>query len=373
LTWRAGDFAGYNLVEYGRETGGVSESRPVPRLCAIATALPEHRIEQDAFKRFGARVFGPLGETFERMSEVYDNAGIAARHAAAPLEWLTENPGWAVRQNRFCDVALALLETAAERCLDRAGLTPADVDGIVAVSTTGVATPSLDARLMERMPFRRDVQRLPVFGLGCGGGVQGLARAAALARATPGQRWLLLVVELCTLTFRPNDISKSNIVATALFGDGAAAALVSCDGDGPAVTAWGEHTWPGSLDVMGWRIEDDGFGVLFSRDIPYLVGRDLAPALDGFLRGHGLARGDIDDWLLHPGGAKVLDALEGMLGLGQGGLRHARAVLREYGNMSAPTALFVVERALSRGATGRLLTGALGPGFTAGFVVLDAS
>ena len=344
----------------------------VPRLCAVATPLPEHRIEQDAFKRFSARLFGPSSETFERMSDVYGNAGIATRYAAVPLEWHLQRHGWAVRQQVYCEAALGLLETAARRCLDRAGLTPSAVDGIVAVSTTGIATPSLDARLMERMAFRRDVQRLPVFGLGCAGGVLGLARAAALARATPGQRWLLLVVELCTLTFRPDDASKSNVIASALFGDGAAAALVTCDGGGPAVTAWGEHTWPASLDVMGWRIEDDGFGVLFSRDIPYLVERDMMPAVAAFLDRHGLAGRDIDRWLFHPGGAKVLDALEDALALPRGGLAHARAVLRDCGNMSAATALFVVERALTAGERGRLLTAALGPGFSAGFALLDA-
>jgi len=344
-----------------------------PRLLAIATAVPGHRIEQGAFKHFGAQVFGVNGGPFEQLSDVYDNAGIGVRYAAEPLDWLVANQGWQVRQKAFCRNALTLLELAATRCLDRAGIGPEHVDGIVTVSTTGIATPSLDAQLMDRMPFRRDVHRLPVFGLGCGGGVLGLARAAALARAAPGQRWLLLAVELCTLTFRPNDMSKSNIVATALFGDGAAAALVSCDGDGPQITAWGEHTWPDSLDIMGWHIEADGFGVLFSRDIPNLVRRDLGAALDAFLDANGRARDDIDDWLLHPGGAKVLDALEDLLRLDRGGLRHARAVLREYGNMSSPMALFVAERALSRGANGRMLAGALGPGFSAGFVLLDAS
>jgi len=347
-------------------------SRPVPRLNAIATAVPDHRIDQAAFKQFGARVFGSKCDIYERMSDVYENAGIDLRYAAEPLEWLVRNRGWRIRQRAFRTTGLALLETAAARCMDRAGLRPQDIDGIITVSTTGIATPSLDALLVNRMPFRRDVHRLPIFGLGCGGGVLGLARAAALARAMPGQRWLLLAVELCTLTFRPDDMSKSNIVATALFGDGAAAALVSCDGDGPQITAWGEHTWRDSLNVMGWRIEDDGFGVLFSRDIPNLVNRDLGPALDAFLDRNGLKRCDIDDWLMHPGGAKVLDALEDLFHLAPGGLRHARAVLREYGNMSSPTALFVLERALLRGAHGRLLSGALGPGFSAGFVLLDA-
>jgi len=347
-------------------------SRAVPRLAAIATALPEHRIDQSGFKRFAEGIFSPFGDTFEHLSDVYANAGIDTRYAAAPLDWLAKPRGWSANQEAFCCAAVTLLETAAWRSLKKAGLQPAEIDGIVAVSTTGIATPSLEARLMERMPFRRDVQRLPVFGLGCAGGVLGLARAAALACATPGERWLLLVVELCTLTFRPNDGTKSNIVASALFGDGAAAAVIVCGGNGPAIRAWGEHTWPDSLDVMGWRIEDDGFGVLFSRDIPTLVRRDMMPAIDAFLRRNGLARADIADWLFHPGGAKVLDALEDSLGLAPGGLRHARAILREFGNMSAPTALFVVERALSRGAHGRLLAAALGPGFSAGFVLLDA-
>src|SRR3546814_6283974 len=136
------------------------------------------------------------------------------------------------------------------------------------------------------MPFRRDVQRLPIFGLGCAGGVLGLARTAALARAAPSERWLFLVVELCGLTFRSMDRSKSNIIATALFGDGAAAAVVSCDGDGLAMSAWGEHTWPDSLDVMGWRIEEDGFGVLFSRDIPNLIRKDLRPTVEQIGRAH---------------------------------------------------------------------------------------
>jgi alkylresorcinol/alkylpyrone synthase len=217
--------------------------------------------------------------------------------------------------------------------------------------------------------MRRDLQRLPIFGLGCAGGVLGLARAAAMAQASPGCKVILLVVELCGLTFRRSDQSNGNLVATALFGDGAAAALVSTDGDGPALTSWGEHTWPDSLQVMGWRVEDDGLGVQFSREIPALIRDRFRPVLDDFLERQGLVLADIGHFLCHPGGAKVMDALERVFGIPPGGLVLSRDVLREYGNMSAATVMFVLEKA--KGVHERSLLSALGPGFSAGFMIIE--
>jgi len=244
-----------------------------------------------------------------------------------------------------------------------------------------VATPSLDAMLMERIGFRRDILRLPIFGLGCAGGVVGLARAADMAAALPGKAVLCLVVELCTLSFRRDDLAKSNIVATALFGDGAAAALLRCggeDGGGPAIIATGEHTWPGSLDIMGWDVADDGLKAIFSRDIPRLMQAELKPAAEGFLTRRGLRFADIDRFVCHPGGPKVLDAFEEVFGLDAGALAEARGVLRDYGNMSAASVLFVLERMLERDraadeAWDRALMIALGPGFTTGFALLGNS
>ena len=210
---------------------------------------------------------------------------------------------------------------------------------------------------MERLPFRRNLERLPIFGLGCAGGVLGLARTATLSRAEPERLYLLVVVELCGLTFRHADRSKSNLVATALFGDGAAAALVSCKGDGVALTGWGEHTWPESLDVMG---SDDGLSVIFSRDIPTIVKDEFLDATVGFLKRQGLTLADVDSYVCHPGGAKVLDAFEEVLSLERGGLRHARRILRDY----AATVLFVLNEALRTGDRGRILMSSLGPGFT---------
>ena len=240
-------------------------------------------------------------------------------------------------------------------------------------SSTGIATPSLDALLMERLDMRRTTMRLPIFGLGCAGGVIGLARTAALARAEPGRRFLFLVVEICGLTFRLADVSKGNAVAAALFGDGAAGAVVDCESEGAAITGWGEHTWRDSLDIMGWRVLDDGLGVMFARDIPRLVRERVRAATVDFLSDHGIGLADIDTFVCHPGGAKVVEALEEAFELGPGGLTHSRAVLREYGNMSAPTALFVLYEALAAGASGRHLMSALGPGFTCGLTLLETA
>jgi alkylresorcinol/alkylpyrone synthase len=258
----------------------------------------------------------------------------------------------------------------------RTGRSKHYIYSIVLVSTTGIATPSLDALLIERMGLRRTVRRLPIFGLGCAGGVLGLAHAASQAAVAPGKTVLFLVVELCALSFRRDDWSKSNIVATALFGDGSAAALLSTEAEGPAMVAAGEYTWPGSLDVMGWEVADDGLKAIFSRDIPKLVTTQLQDAASEFLARHGLAIRDIDRFICHPGGAKVITALEHAFGLGQGALVEARAVLRDYGNMSATTVMFVLERVLATARATearweRALMNALGPGFTAGFLVLD--
>jgi alkylresorcinol/alkylpyrone synthase len=345
-----------------------------PQILSLATAVPPHLLDQGAVAEIARRIFDGPDSDIDYLLPIFDNAGIAARRSCVPLDWYLEAAGWEVRNRLYLDNALALIERAAGDCLERAGARPQDIDTLVCVSTTGLATPSLEARLMDRLPFHPEVARLPVFGLGCAGGALGLGRAAALAKADPGSRVLLLVVELCGLTFRPGDGSRANIVATALFGDGAAAVLIGADegATGIGIRAWGEHRWPGSLDVMGWRIEDDGFGVLFSRDIPTLIRERFAAAADGFLERHGLARGDLAGYVCHPGGAKVVDALEEVLDLAPGALAAAREVLRDHGNMSAPSVLFVLDRMLAKGARGTYLLSSLGPGFTAGFALLEA-
>jgi alkylresorcinol/alkylpyrone synthase len=343
-----------------------------PTIEAVATALPPHEIRQADVEALARRIFDREGTEIERLMPVFANAGIARRYSCVPLEWYEDAHGWRERNDLYERHALTLLEHAAGQCLARAGRRAEEIDAIVCVSTTGVTTPSLDARLLERLPFRRDIRRLPIFGLGCAGGVIGLARAAEIQRAIPGSRVLLLVVELCALTFREGDHSKSNIIATALFGDGAAAMLIGPGGDGPQLGPSGEFTWPDSLSVMGWRIENDGFGVLFSRDIPALVRHQLRGVTDAFLAGHGLERSDLKGYICHPGGVKVLDALEDAFDVASGTLGPARAVLREVGNLSAATVMFVFERMRhGNGSAGLHLMSALGPGFTAAFQLVE--
>lgn len=344
------------------------------RLLSLATAVPRHVLRQEEVAACAHSLFRDGGGDIDRLAPVYGNAGIETRYSCMPMEWYGRPCGWAERNRLFVDHAVRLLRRAATRALDQAGIAAEQVESIVVASTSGIATPSLDARLMEALPLRRDIQRLPIFGLGCAGGVLGLARAAAMARAAPGGMVLFLVVELCGLTFRNQDSSKSNIVATALFGDGAAAAVLSSrrGGPGPEIAGWGEYTWPETLDVMGWRVEEDGLGVQFSRAIPGLVRARFGAAVDRFLAAHGLVRGDLDGTICHPGGAKVLDALEDVFGLPPGGMSDARAVLKAYGNMSAATVMFVLARNLSRRARGRYLISALGPGFSVGFALLES-
>lgn len=343
----------------------------VPKLLSLATAVPPYRLDQAAVAALALRLFDRSTSEIDRLLPVYGNAGIATRYSCVPLDWYAAPHGWVERTRLYVENAGELLARATSEALRRAGRSAAEIGGILLVSTTGIATPSLDALLMERLALGRTVQRLPVFGLGCAGGVIGLGHAAAMARSMPKRLVLLLVVELCALTFRRCDSGKSNVIASALFGDGAAAALLGCDGEGALLGPAGVHTWPDSLAVMGWRVEEDGLGVLFSRDIPTLIRNDLRPVAEAFLAQAGFALSDIDGFVCHPGGAKVLDALEEAFGLAQGALAEARAVLNAYGNMSAATVLFVLERVLATERRGRLLLSALGPGFTAGFQLLE--
>jgi alkylresorcinol/alkylpyrone synthase len=342
-----------------------------PCLTALTTAVPPYPLDQADVRARARQLFDRPAVELDRLMPIYDNAGIARRYSCVPIDWYGRDVGWKERNALYERHALDLLVDASERALAQADLDAAAIDAIVTVSTTGIATPSLDARLMNRLAFRRDVARLPLFGLGCCGGVLGLGRAGDLAAG--GRRVLLLTVELCALTFRAGDLSKSNLVATALFGDGAAAAVVSGHPDdaGPRLIGWGEHTWADSEDVMGWTVEDDGLGVLFSRDIPRLVEADFAPVLDNFLAGQGLQRTDLAATACHPGGAKVIAALERVFGQAEGAMAAERRVLRDYGNMSAPTVLFVLRDVLRDAPDGPVLASALGPGFSAGFARID--
>lgn len=340
------------------------------RLLALKSAVPPYILEQSDVVVRAGQLFGERRDV-ERLMPIFGNTGIERRYSCVPIDWYNVEHGWQDRTELYVSNAVDLLEKVTRELLDEAGLITDDIDGIVVSSTTGIATPSLDALVIERMGLRRDIRRLPIFGLGCAGGVTGLARAADLAMARPGSRVLFLVVELCALTFRKNDMTKSNFVATALFGDGAAGAILSTEGGGPAFGPSGEYTWPNSLDIMGWEVEEDGLKALFSQSIPTLVANDFSTILTAFLRKNDISLEDIDAFACHPGGAKVLDALEDAFKIKRGALVESRAVLRDFGNMSAVTALFVLERMDWRKKDQRILMTALGPGFSSTLLMLE--
>ncbi len=351
----------------------MSSTAPPVGLISLATADAPHDLSQGDALAIAREVFPGSFPAFERMAPVFGTAGVRHRQLAMPVEWYLQPLGWPQRMTAYIGCAVDMFCRAAEGALAEAGLTGADVDVIVTVSSTGIATPSLEARAMGRMGFRPDAARVPVFGLGCAGGAGGLALAARLAAAQPGATVLVVAVELCSLAFRMNDLDKADIVAAALFGDGAAAAVVRAGEAGFArIDGFAEHTWPDTLDIMGWRIDPTGLGVIFAQAIPPFVREQLRPALDAMLAAQRLEVGRVDRFICHPGGTKVMEAIEASLELGQGALDHEREVLAAHGNMSAPTVLYVLDRARRAGLPKRSVVTALGPGFTASTVALAA-
>lgn len=346
----------------------------VPALESLGQAVPGPAVPQSEVQAVAEEALVAFAPDLVEKMSIFQTTGIRQRHFARPLDWYLETRGWAERSAVYSEVGLDLLEKAARQALGRAGLTADQIDGVVLVSTTGISTPSLDARLANRMGLRPDVERVPVWGLGCAGGVAGLNLAADLARANPGKRYLLLTLELCSLAFNLNDLSLRAFVATTLFSDGAAAAVLRGDAlDGPRLATLrrgATHQWPDSEDVMGWDVMDEGLRVVFSRRIPDIVARDLAPILEGYLKREAVAP---DRYVFHPGGTKVIEAYQSALGLKPHQLDTARHALRDYGNMSSPTVLFALEDSLREplrpGETA--LLAALGPGFTAALSLLE--
>ena len=340
-------------------------------LVSLATSVPPHQFHQNQILEAARKLFAERYPQFETLSSLFANTGIRHRYGVKPMEWYLERRGWPERTQAFLEGAEQLFADVARKALARADLSANDVDAIVTVCSTGIATPTLEARVAGKLGFRADVSRVPVFGLGCAGGVSGLSIASRLAQARPGTNVLLVAVELCSLALRHDELTKANIVAVSLFGDGAAAVILRAgDGGATRIEHTGEHLWPDTLDVMGWSVDPQGFGVILRRTIPEFVTENLKPALTQILGRMQLTLSEIDRFICHPGGAKVIQALETTLALDQGTLEHERDVIAEFGNMSAPTVLFILERARARGLPSRSLLTALGPGFTASCVSL---
>lgn len=341
---------------------------PHPRILSVATGVPPYSVAQGDVRAFVEALFADVPR-LDRYLPAFTNTRIEKRHLSQPLEWFAHEHTFPEANALYEQVALDLITQVSRTALERAAVDPTEIGLVVVASTTGIATPSLDSRLIQALDLSPHTARLPIWGLGCAGGVSGLARAAELTRSLPaGQATLFVAVELTSLTFQRNDFSKSNLIATALFADGAAAVVLRAD-DSPRPALLASHStlFPDSEAVMGWDLIATGLKVRFARDIPQLVTDHLPTLVQQATRQWGITPQHIQHYVVHPGGAKVLQAYANSLDLADHHLALAWDVLRDFGNMSSATVLFVLERFLQTphppGDYGLML--ALGPGFSA--------
>jgi alkylresorcinol/alkylpyrone synthase len=314
----------------------------------------------------------------ERLAQIHRATLVGGRHLALPLAEYATLGGFGRRNEAWLRVGLELGEAAIREGLARAGLAPRDVGHLLFVSTTGIATPSLDARLVNRLGLAPSVKRTPIFGLGCLGGAAGLARASDTLRAFPEEVAVLLSVELCSITLQPDDLSIPNVVATGLFGDGAAAVVLGGGArqdraGAPRVVATRSVFYPETEWVMGWDVVDTGFKILLSAKVPEVVEGRVGADVDAFLEAQGLRRSDVRHWIAHTGGPRVLEALRAGLALPEAALARSWASLREVGNLSSASVLFVLRDHLDAaearpGDVG--LMAAMGPGFACELLLL---
>jgi alkylresorcinol/alkylpyrone synthase len=355
------------------------------KIAAVGKALPPNYYDQGTLlaalkRRWDLRYFNP-----ERLERLHRNVLVGGRHLALPIEEYDTLTTWGRANDAWIRVAQEVGAAAVLDALGRAGLAVDDVDALIFVTVTGVATPSVDARLMNRLGLPAGVRRMPIFGLGCVAGAAGISRAADYVRAYPDQVAVLLSVELCSLTLQREDLSIPNLIASGLFGDGAAAVLVVGDEHpvlgsvapggpvGPEIVASRSVFYRDSEAVMGWNISEEGFQIVLSADVPQVVRDHLRGDVDAFLAEHGLTRADIGSWVCHPGGPKVLEAMEETLELPPEALAVTWKSLREVGNLSSTSVLLVLRETLDHhrpppGTYGVLL--AMGPGFCSELVLL---
>jgi len=349
------------------------------RIAAVGRAFPPNYYDQDTLIAAFRREWASRHYNLDRIEQLHRNVLVGGRHLALPLEAYSRLETWGQANDAWLQEALDVGEQAIRAALECAGLRTGDVDALLFVTVTGVSTPSLDARLMNRLRLPSGVRRMPIFGLGCLAGAAGVARAADYVRAYPDHVAVLLSVELCSLTLQREDLSIPNLIATGLFGDGAAAAVITGSqvarraASGPHVIASRSVFYPDSEEVMGWRISERGFEVVLSADVPKVVLDHLGQDVDAFLESQNLSRHDIKAWIAHPGGPKVLEAVEQALGLAAPALETSWRSLREVGNLSSTSVLLVLDEVMrhappSAGEYGLMF--AMGPGFCSELVLL---
>ena len=280
----------------------MDHQRRAATIAATATAVPPHILTREDVKTYMRRVFDVGERRLEAMMTVIDNAQVHTRHSIFPVEQIVEPRPLTQKSRDYQEHAVRLGRQAAEACLANAGMTPGDIDLIITVSCTGFMIPSLDAHLINLMGFRSDVRRMPLTELGCAAGAMALARAAEFVRAFPEQTVLIVSVELATLTFQRGDLSQANLISCVLFGDGAAAAVVTGRrAAGPRILGAETYTFPQSLDAMGFDLRDSGFHIVLSKDVPQMIRGEIRRVVDGFLARSSLTRDAIAAFILHPG------------------------------------------------------------------------
>lgn len=351
--------------------------RALATVAAVGEAFPPHFYGQDELLAALRTHWAEAHHNLERLASLHHNVLVGGRHLALPLAAYADLHDFGMANDAWIRVAQDIGEEAVRRALARAGVGVEEVAALYTVTVTGIATPSLDARLVNRLGLDPAVKRVPIFGLGCVAGAAGVARVADYLHAFPEQVAVLLSVELCSLTLQRHDLSVPNLIASGLFGDGAAAVVLAGRERrlaGPRVVATRSVFYPDTERVMGWDVTAAGFKIVLSAEVPEVVARHLRHDVDAFLAEHGLARRDIAVWAAHPGGPKVLQAMEEALELRGGELAAAWRSLREVGNLSSTSVLLVLQDALARsdvppGAWGMMV--AMGPGFCSELVLLQ--
>ena len=346
------------------------------RIASVGRAFPPHYYDQEQLLAALKGYWSAQHHNPERLERLHRHVLVGGRHLALTLEEYEAQETWGEANDAWIRVAQEVGEAAVLDAVERAGLTCQEVDALFTVTVTGVATPSLDARLMNRLPLPRNLRRTPVFGLGCVAGAAGVARAADYVRAYPDQVAVLLSVELCSLTLQRHDLTIPNLIASGLFGDGAAAAVVVGEESpvkGPQILDTRSVFYTNTEEVMGWEISEKGFKIILSAEVPKMVTDHLRADVDEFLGSHGLQRKDIATWICHPGGPKVLEAMEKGLDLPPGALDVTWRSLREVGNLSSTSVLLILRETLENhapapGSFGVML--AMGPGFCSELVLL---
>ncbi len=350
------------------------------KIIKVGTADVPHIYNQDVTKEFAFNLFSENSKDISRMIGVFDNALIDTRHFCFPTDWFATQHNVIERSHLFQEHATKLAASSIKDCLEKADADYDDFDHIMFISSTGITTPTIDAHLINELKLDTHIKRTPIWGLGCVAGAVGLSRAYDYTKAHPKRGVLVVAVEMCSLAFQKDDFSKSNIVALALFSDGGACSLVVGDDHRLANKSKINlkdsltTTYYDSLDVMGWEVVDNGFKAIFSKDIPNIVRNNVKENVEDFTSKNGLSVSDLKHYVLHPGGAKVLDEYEQCLGLENGSIHYSRKVLKEHGNMSSPTVMYVLNEFLEDGQYedgDHGMISALGPGFSSELLLFD--